>query len=331
MTSSALQITAVPQELVVDSRDFQWFDVESDPAGWDALVRRGRTGIFHLSAVLQAHANRHARPVGILVRRTGQPNLAIGGICRRRQQRFDTMSFPALAASETPALVKSLTQWLTSEGYTTIKLGSFGSGVEGYRLPTAAVCAERLEFPWDLRQTSEQRFRSLRSNHKRKLQKLCKESYSLRAIGRMQPELMTWLRLQWARRRGQAFSLRELVEMYRHHRMMHDSLAGAGLGHLYGLYDGDDALLSLAYMLEADGVAFYMIGASSPAGYDVNASLRLFWDLAERYAKQGFSCLHFGGVPAAAVTHGHDEHGVFRFKAGFGIEPLSRTSLSIKQ
>jgi hypothetical protein len=333
MISNALDISAVLDESAVKSSDFEWFDLAGDPNGWNALVWQ-RASLFHLGPVLAAHAFGAAVPRGILLCGAGDAPVPIGGLVRESggAKSFSSLSFPSLEATGDAGLVESLTEWLFAEGFNSIEIGSFDGGAEGYRLPEHVSVRERLEFVWDLRESAQQRLRALNSNHKRKLQKLRKrDDLELREIGGLQPELLTWLRVQWARRRERAPGLRQILEMYGYHRFLHTRLTRQGVGHLYGIYDADNTLLSAAYMLETGDSAFYMIGASSPAGYQLNASLRLFWDLAERYQSRGVRRLHFGGVPAAALEESHDEHGVLRFKAGFGIEPARRLSLSIRK
>ncbi|HEX5514100.1 MAG TPA: GNAT family N-acetyltransferase [Gammaproteobacteria bacterium] len=332
MITTAADIPAAQRELEL-LPEFRWFEVDANPLGWDSLVGDSPQNLFNTSPLLRAHAMGNARPIGIVVPCHGV-SVAIGGVMcwSGREQRLSTLAFPALATTGAPDLVSALTAWLFAQGVAEIEIGSFISGVEGYRLPTAnAVLRQRLEFVWDLSGSPEQRHRALRSNHKRKLQKLLKQSMELREITRHQAEQMTRLRIQWSRRRAMPLGLLQVVQMYQYHRFLHRHLTMPGIGHLYGLYDKAGVLLSLAYMLETDSLAFYMIGASAPAGYLMNASLRLFWELAERYQSRGLKFLHFGGVPADAASEAHEENGVFRFKAGFGIEPTSRASLLIKK
>lgn len=311
--------------------NFRWFDIDAEPAAWDDKVRKSGQSLFHLSALLTAHASGNARKRGILVFEDGRQIALVGGLLRHKagRQSFRSLSFPSATATGRPTLVRELMDWLLTQGVANVSFGSYDGGVEKYELPeTSCGLRERLEFLWVLNEAAEKRLRSLRSNHKRKLQKLLKEGLELREVGRWQPELLTWMRVQWARRRGHTWGLLDIIRMYRYHRYIYKSLSVPGVARLYGLYSKQGVLLSLAYMLETDGMAFYMIGASSPAGYQINASVKLFWDLAERYTAQGYRWLHLGGVPRAATDQSHDEHGTFRFKAGFGIQPLGRTSLS---
>jgi hypothetical protein len=268
MITSASDIPAAERELEL-LPELRWFEVDANPLGWDSLVGDSAQNLFNTSALLRAHAMGNARPIGIVVPCHGV-SVAIGGVMcwSGREQRLSTLAFPALATTGAPDLVSALTAWLFAQGVAEIEIGSFISGVEGYRSPAAnAVLRQRLEFVWDLGGSTEQRHRALRSNHKRKLQKLLKQSMELREITRHQAEQMTRLRIQWSRRRAMPLGLLQVVQMYQYHRFLHRHLTMPGIGHLYGLYDKAGVLLSLAYMLEPNSLAFYMIGASSPAGY----------------------------------------------------------------
>jgi lipid II:glycine glycyltransferase (peptidoglycan interpeptide bridge formation enzyme) len=99
------------------------------------------------------------------------------------------------------------------------------------------------------------------------------------------------------------------------------------IGRLYGLYLQDGTILSIAYMLEHEQRSFYMLGASSALGYQTAASVRLFWELAQRYAEASIEWLNLGGVPRSAASESHEEHGVYRFKSAYGIEPVVRQTL----
>lgn len=330
MTSIALGMPGIRQSGSPASA-FTWFDVATDPAGWETLASRTVSGMFHRQPLLKAHAYGNGRPVGIVLQREGGPPVALGAVLRETPRRsLQLLSFPALAATADPELACRLVDWLRMEGIAEVRIGSFTSGAEGYRRPPAATIQERLEFVWDLGGGTEQRFRALGSGHRRNLRKLLQRDLAIRKIGSWPAERMAWLHVAWARRRGQELPLAQLLQLYRYYRTLDRTLTRSGIGHLYGLYDRAGTLLSHAYMLECDGMAFYMIGASSPAGYRLNASLRLFWELGELYVRRGFGVLHFGGVPADAISKNHDEYGLFRFKTGFGIEPVSRISLSIK-
>lgn len=334
MTEGALTISAAGDAMAAPASTFDWFDVRADASNWDRLVRRGEQPMFHLAPLLRAHEHGSGKPAGVTWRAPGGRRVAIGGLVRKVDggRCFETLSFPPLTETGAPELARSLADWLEAQGFVEIRFGSYAGGVEDYRLPSqGAVTRQRLEYLWDVSAPSDVRYRAIRSNHKRKLQKLLKQQLVLKKIDRFQAEQLTWMRIQWARRRELSLTARRVLEIYRYHHALRRTLSRSGVAHLYGIYDSADSLLSLAYMLEIGETAFYMIGASAPAGYQMNASLRLFWELGESYNARGFKVVNLGGAPVEALSEDHEEHGVMRFKAGFGIEPISRVSLTIRK
>ncbi|RFA25160.1 hypothetical protein CAI21_19900 [Alkalilimnicola ehrlichii] len=310
--------------------EFRWHDIDADPLAWDRLVSETRQSLFHLSRLLRVHAFGRTRRRGVILSYRGYPMAVVGGLVRRETNgdAFESLCFPSLMRGRDD-LLEALIGWLRDQGISKVRFGSFSGGVEGYPLDCSSFAvSERLEFPWEISEGTEALRRKLRSNHKRKLNKLDRRKLTLKAVDRRQAWLLTCARAQWAQRKGQRLQVREFLHMYRYHRLLHKHLTTAGIGNLYGLYDEQERLLSLAYMLEYSDLSFYMIGASSPEGYRINASMKLFWDMARFYSEQGFRYLHLGGVPSAALAEQHDEHGVYRFKQGFGVTPAVRLTLS---
>lgn len=313
--------------------EFQWFNIDAQPREWDQRVAQTRQSLFHRSAVLGAHAFGGARRRGVLLYREGRLEAAVGGLLRGGLggYSFESLSFASVAGESCPELAAEMIGWLRDQDVLSVRLGSFAGGVEACEVKPEWQLSQRLEFLWSLEDAEEERLKRFRNNHRRKLKKLLTQKLELREISRHQRELMTWLRIRWAQRRGKPVRLGEIIQMYRYYGFLQRHLTRSGMGRLYGLYDVDDTLLSMAYMLETEDACFYMIGASSPAGYQQAASIRLFWDLGVRYAQRGYRALHLGGVPKAAMDAAHDEHGTYRFKADFGIEPVERTTLSYQQ
>ena len=139
--------------------------------------------------------------------------------------------------------------------------------------------------------------------------------------------MLTKLRQEWRSRKGWERSWLGVAKSYLYHDYLLRTLQRGECGKLYGLQDGNGVLLTVALMLEDAREAFYMIGANSAEGDKAGASFRTFWELCRVYQDRGLERLNFGGVPLEAEHDGHEEHGVFRFKKGFGIEPTRRISL----
>lgn len=304
-----------------------WCDIDQDPAPWDDALPALGLGVFHYSGLLAAHRTGGARRRGVRIEAEGRGAGGLGGLYSDTPNggRFVTLGFPPRRSALDADLPGRVIAWLAGQGVTEVALGSFDGGVEDYALPQGACPSERLEFPWALPGSADQVRSALRTHHRRKLAKLAGTEFALKVIARAPAWVMTWVQYHWEVRRG-GFRPLALWRTHQFHAGLQRHVGRAGLATLYGLYRGR-ALLTAAYMLEHGDRAFYMLGASAPAGYRVGASVRLFCDLAVRYAGAGTRVLNLGGVPREAEKEGHEEHGVYRFKTAFGVQPAPRRSL----
>lgn len=306
---------------------FHWHDIEDDPSGWDRAVTDAGSSLFHLSAVLAAHRYGTARRRGI-AGTAGNASVAIGGLYRQ-DKSLSTLSFvPPVKGA--PPLLPGLTAWLREQGVSSLEAGSFEQGVEGHDTGGEGTVIDRLEFPWDLSPGSPDCLSGLRSNHRRKLKKLATSGAVCKTVPGNPARPLTRLRSHWEARKGFGTGWLKTIRAWRYHNALHNTLGRAGIGQAYGLYDQGGKLLCISYMLEHADTAFYMLGASAPEGYRVGASIMLFTELAGQYAEAGTRILNLGGVPGEAETEAHEEHGVYRFKCGFGVRPVNRKSLYIR-
>ena len=75
--------------------------------------------------------------------------------------------------------------------------------------------------------------------------------------------------------------------------------------------------------LEFGGRAYYLVGGTSAEGYTCKAVFALFGYTIERLIGQGCSELNLGGVGVEVQDDRHVDHGLYRFKAGFGATVLT--------
>jgi lipid II:glycine glycyltransferase (peptidoglycan interpeptide bridge formation enzyme) len=68
--------------------------------------------------------------------------------------------------------------------------------------------------------------------------------------------------------------------------------------------------------------AYYLVGGTSAEGYRSRAAFAAFGHVIEQLCRAGITELHLGGVPPEAEREDHADHGLYRFKRGFGAEPL---------
>jgi hypothetical protein len=89
----------------------------------------------------------------------------------------------------------------------------------------------------------------------------------------------------------------------------------------FAAYDGAEPLAA-ALVGWANRRAFYLVGGSTPEGYRRSAAPWLHARVMERLAGHGFAEYDLGGTAAEAAAPAHPAHGLHRFKAGFGAEPV---------
>jgi lipid II:glycine glycyltransferase (peptidoglycan interpeptide bridge formation enzyme) len=85
--------------------------------------------------------------------------------------------------------------------------------------------------------------------------------------------------------------------------------------------------LAAALVGWANRRAFYLIGGSTPAGYERDAAQWLHWRIMCALRVRGFAYYNLGGTPSSAAQAGDPAHGLYRFKTGFGPEVVSCRSL----
>lgn len=296
----------------------QWRQLDDE---WDEACRLAGNP-FPLRVYLAAHCGRGERPIGVSDGQSGRP--LAGGILSADGADFRTYSFMPPEGTELAG--GRLVEWLRTQGCSRLRLGSFYRGFEGQTLAQGIRAVQRLEFVHDLNLAPEQWWSALHSQHRRKLRRASKEGFRLSEIPGRQAAVLAGLSMSWSRRRGLRRNWTDLIRSWWRYRAMVGPLSRRGAGILYGLFRGDGELLSAAYMLETGSSAFYMIGASNEAGYRAGASFDLFWQLGRFYQERGLRWLNLGGVPGAARSDTHAEHGVYRFKSGFVREPAARVS-----
>jgi hypothetical protein len=80
----------------------------------------------------------------------------------------------------------------------------------------------------------------------------------------------------------------------------------------------ESTVLAAALIGWANGRGFYIMGGSTPAGYECGASVWLHWRIACGLASSGFQSYNLGGAAATAASPADPSHGLYRFKMGFG-------------
>lgn len=95
-----------------------------------------------------------------------------------------------------------------------------------------------------------------------------------------------------------------------------------------GLVDGGAGALFVA-RLSSEPIAaclftsfgerpYYLLNGASDAARDTGATAAVLYLALRHFSEKGCSAVNLGGVPEGAVATGHEEHGLYAFKAGLG-------------
>ena len=89
----------------------------------------------------------------------------------------------------------------------------------------------------------------------------------------------------------------------------------------------DTTLLAALLLGWAGQRAFYLIGGSTPDGYQCGAAPWLHAQAMTMLARRGIQRYNLGGTPLDAAEESSPAHGLYRFKTGFGVSPVERRGM----
>ena len=192
----------------------------------------------------------------------------------------------------------------------------------------ALGCAtrERYEFLLDLASGEEARFAALKASHRRKIRDAEKAGVTVAdETGAPAVALLRELQGHTQERRGGRGEEMRLPDEGQYRRLAETFVAGGGGRLFVGRREGRplSVILCAASSGEAAagaraGRAYYLMGGTSPEGFECNAAALVLWRASVLLAGRGVAILNLGGVPREAEEAGHPQHGLFRFKEGFG-------------
>ena len=301
------------------------------PTGWDTLIARCDGGFFHAPPGNDL-GGLAGEPVFLRLF-SGKEVIGIVAGARRacritsQPRHFYFPTLPALAAGIRPGLALDVViDALRTVDAAEITMESFDAhwSAETTMEPTETRMREEYVVP--LTTTPGVMAGALASGHRRQIRKADKNGWRIehpegdeaRAILTSVQEVAA----QRAAARGNRFEVRvpSLV-----------ALDGAGVrpwGATMFVARHEDGLLAAALVGWANARAFYVMGGSTPAGYECGASLWLHWRIACLLGGAGFRTYNLGGASPDAATPGHPAHGLYRFKMGFGARAVPCRSMS---
>jgi lipid II:glycine glycyltransferase (peptidoglycan interpeptide bridge formation enzyme) len=87
--------------------------------------------------------------------------------------------------------------------------------------------------------------------------------------------------------------------------------------------------LSAIGIMRFGRTAFYLIGGTTRAGYERQAAFAMFAHIIQQLIADGVTELNLGGTGIGARAEDSQEHGLYRYKAGYGGQILELADLSL--
>jgi len=311
--------------------DLQWITRATCPADWWAHVERCGGGFFHTPPGLGAGAPVGEAVFAQLLRGADVVGVATGvrSQCRlgRRPRHLYFPTAPALLGLPRPdEALSALAQALRSEGAAEVGVDSFDAGWQPDVTPGASIeTRERVEYLVPLDRSPDKLVRDCSKHHRRHLQNGMRQEWSLQTLdgpeARAVIAAVQHAAADRAAERGDPF------------QATLPAAAGAGTDHgapwgvtTFSVWE-NGAPLAAALVGWAKPRAYYLVGGSTPAGYACHAAVWLHWRIMCHLAEGGFTIYNLGGTPVTARRPDDPQHGLYRFKSGFGTDIVSRRSV----
>lgn len=308
----------VPTDIVVRHQE-RWTIDREMPADWPALVHRLGGGFFHTPLGLRSGAP-DGEPIYARFCRDGEvAGLALGvrTPCRLgghfRHYYFPTWPIFADPRLREQALNRLIAQFRT-EGVAEARWDSFDANAAS---PPAKV-ATRWEYLLDLTAMDEQLYWPPTTGHRRSIRRGEKSGWQLREVSGLEARSILSRVLETA-------VLRHARRGVHHPSAVPPAITdpvAPGVPwdvRTYAAFDGD-VLLAAILVGRCDQRAYYLSGGATEAGYAVSASVWLQAQVISRLAGAGLREYNLGGAARHAPEPNDPDHGLHRFKAGFGTK-----------
>jgi hypothetical protein len=292
---------------------------------WLEWVRACGGNVFHTPAGLLVDAPRGTMLYGWLVdnatRETVGVTLGIRYGCRlslgERHVRIPTL--PALGSAIDPHhALDTLESQLDGMGIAEATIGSFDAR---YTPIGPQTTSDRWEYVVPL-SSSRDPVESLTATHRRHVRRGAREGWVVRLLAGAEAEA-TILEVQQSTVERAAAQARGFapVQSVRWAREVISSTPFPDYGlATFAAYRGARLLSSVLVGWAADR-AFYLIGGSTAEGYHCSAAVWLHLQVIDTLIRHGIQAYNLGGTAADAEQASSAEHGLYRFKRGFGVSP----------
>jgi Acetyltransferase (GNAT) domain len=309
----------------------RWLTQSQCPADWWIRVERCGGGFFHTPPGLDAGAPAGEPVFAQLWHGDEVVGVATGVRSRCRFGREPRhLYFPTVPALTGPPqgdeALGALVDTLRAEGAVEVTVDSFDAGWR----PQVAIgervdSRDRVEYLVPLDADPDELARRCHKHHRRHLQNGMGQGWRFQALDGPEARavLATVQQAAAVRAAGRGDPFQAMLPL----------AAGAardGAPHwgvaTFSAWEGD-APLAAALVGRTPHRGYYLVGGSTPAGYACNAAIWLHWRIMCHLAEQGVSVYNLGGTPASAELPSDPQHGLYRFKSGFGAQTISCRSV----
>lgn len=306
------------------------FVSDLDPVIWRDMVNQVGGTIFHLHEWLSTKAAPGSRFVSI--RCTDET----GTLCAVAAGQVMASHWPVLSALdrslilEAPpavgdggadaahAAIGAILATARAAGFLMLHIRPFTSRLSAGQLNSLGFDTQpRWELILDLRVEEERLWRALRSGHQYSVKRGRKAGFALR-VESTEAAFLTLLRLQRASqsRAGEKGNPYELGDEAAYRRL-NAVLSPAQLSRIFMVMDAETPVAA-ALITVFNGYAYYTLAGVDEAGYEQGAPAFLIWEVLRMLRAEQIACLNLGGIPGTAPEEDSPQHGVYRFKTGFG-------------
>ncbi len=300
------------------------------PPGWDCRVADSGGNIFHSSAYGHVIAGEGRepwflelfagdRPVGFAVARGSRSRLPVFGTWR---SEFALNTTPLLQNDvDLREAMYAAMALARRERFGRLRCSAFASPQPEATHTLGDLefsLHPRLEFRVPLLGSLERTMRDMSSQHRRNLRRAMSQGFTLREDSTLRGALLL-RRLQdgtYGRRWKLGHTHAHPIPRGAYRQLMQSWLEAGAIRFWFVEKDGEP--LSALGILTFGERAYYLVGGTRTEGYRVNAPFAAFGHVIGALCDGGVTELHLGGVPTDAERPESPDHGLYRFKRGFG-------------
>ncbi len=274
---------------------------------------------------------REGREVGYAVALTARTRWRPLGWAR---DILELSSPPALSPAVTRAqAVDALIRFARENNFGHLRIDSFGDPRPDDPLPgeTPRIRRDpRLEYRVPIGPDFAATLARMSSTHRRKIRKaleggfVFEEQTSIEGALRLYAAHEQTFERHRARGEGHAHAwriedFRRRMEAYLHHGMIRFH---------FTVLNGQT--LSAIGTMQFGQTAYYLVGGTTPDGIERQTGFAMFANTIQRLITEGVTEFNLGGTSFQAREEGSSDHGLFRYKSGYGAKVLELTHLSAR-